>query len=159
MTERQEDRQATTNEARRDAGLSTADMAAAAERSEAEGERGLKQMRTDAVPVESQSKVPTMANTGQQTAPQPTSLLATDEMDAFRAHWDSIQTGFVDEPRRSVEQADTLVAEVMKRLAETFANERANLEGQWSRGDDVSTEDLRVALQRYRSFFDRLLSM
>jgi len=66
---------------------------------------------------------------------------------------------FVDEPRRAVEQADNLVAVTMKRLAEMFAEERARLEGQWDRGDNVSTEDLRLALRRYRSFFGRLLSM
>jgi len=65
----------------------------------------------------------------------------------------------VDEPRRSVEQADALVAEVIKRLANSFAEERSKLEGQWGRGGDVSTEDLRVALRRYRSFFDRLLNV
>ena len=70
-----------------------------------------------------------------------------------------MQTSFVDEPRRAVEQADELVAGVMKRLAETFARERANLEHQWDRGEDVTTEDLRVVMQRYRSFFDRLLSI
>jgi hypothetical protein len=58
-----------------------------------------------------------------------------------------------------VEQADALVAEVIKRLADSFAAERSKLEGQWGRGDDVSTEDLRIALRRYRSFFDRLLSV
>jgi hypothetical protein len=73
--------------------------------------------------------------------------------------WTDVQTGFVDEPRSAVEQADALVAEVMKRLADGFATERQALERQWSRGDDVSTEDLRVALRRYRSFFDRLLSI
>ena len=72
--------------------------------------------------------------------------------------WETIQTGFVDEPRQTVEQADELVAEVMKRLAEGFAGERERLEQQWGRGEDVSTEDLRVALQRYRSFFQRLLA-
>ncbi len=77
----------------------------------------------------------------------------------FRARWTDIQTGFVDEPRRSVEQADALVAEVIKHLANSFAEERSRLEGQWGRGDDVSTEDLRVALQRYRAFFDRLLNV
>jgi hypothetical protein len=77
----------------------------------------------------------------------------------FRTRWTDIQTGFVDEPRRSVEQADALVAEVIKRLADSFPEERSRLEGQWGRGDDVSTEDLRVALQRYRAFFDRLLSV
>lgn len=77
----------------------------------------------------------------------------------LRERWTEVQTGFVDEPRSSVEHADALVADVMRRLAESFATERKTLEGQWSRGDDVSTEDLRVALQRYRSFFDRLLSI
>ena len=67
--------------------------------------------------------------------------------------------GFVDEPRQAVQQADSLVAGAMKRLAEMFAAERAKLEGQWDRGDDVSTEDLRLALRRYRSFFGRLLSV
>jgi hypothetical protein len=70
-----------------------------------------------------------------------------------------VQSGFVDEPRHAVEQADGLVAETIKRLAEVFAEERSQLETQWSRGEDVSTEDLRLALRRYRSFFDRLLSV
>jgi len=86
-------------------------------------------------------------------------LFPEDETKDFQSRWTDIQTGFVDEPRRSVEQADALVAEVIKRLADSFAAERSNLEGQWGRGDDVSTEDLRVALRRYRSFFDRLLSV
>ena len=81
------------------------------------------------------------------------------EATELRRSWDGIQAGFVDEPRRAVEDADHLVAATMKRLAETFADERARLEAQWSRGDDVSTEDLRVALQRYRAFFGRLLSV
>ena len=84
-----------------------------------------------------------------------------DEAEAaeLRRSWDRIQAGFVDEPRRAVEEADHLVAGTMKRLAETFASERAGLESQWDRGDDVSTEDLRVALQRYRAFFGRLLAI
>jgi len=117
------------------------------------------QIQDDAVPIEPQSEVPQIARASTQTAAEPTSLLPTDETHTFRSHWDTIQTSFVDEPRQSVEQADGLVAEVMQRLAELFAEERGKLEGQWSRGDDVSTEDLRLALQRYRSFFDRLLSM
>jgi len=76
----------------------------------------------------------------------------------LRKRWSDIQGGFVDEPRKAVEQADSLVADVMKRLAEGFTAERSGLEKQWGRGDDVTTEDLRVALQRYRSFFDRLLA-
>ena len=86
-------------------------------------------------------------------------LFPEKEGNDFRTRWTDIQTGFVDEPRRSVEQADALVAEVMKRLANSFSEERSKLEGQWGRGDDVSTEDLRVALRRYRSFFDRLLNV
>jgi hypothetical protein len=86
-------------------------------------------------------------------------LFAPDEAQRFRSQWDKIQAGFVDEPRPSVEQADALVAAVMKRLADVFAHERANLESQWHRGDQISTEDLRVALRRYRSFFARLLSV
>jgi hypothetical protein len=86
-------------------------------------------------------------------------LFSGSEMGDFRSQWSKIQTGFVDEPRRTVEDADKLVAAVMQRLAEGFANERSGLEKQWDRGDDVSTEDLRVALQRYRSFFDRLLNL
>ena len=77
----------------------------------------------------------------------------------FRTRWEAIQTGFVDEPRSAVEQADSLVSEMMKRLAEVFGDERKSLEGQWGRGDSVSTEDLRIALKRYRAFFDRLLSV
>ncbi len=86
-------------------------------------------------------------------------LFAEKDTTDLRHRWSDIQAGFVDEPRRAVEQADGLVADVMKRLAGSFANERATLEGQWDRGDSVTTEDLRVALQRYRSFFDRLLTI
>ena len=86
-------------------------------------------------------------------------LFPAENASELRTRWDSIQAGFVDEPRKAVEEADSLVATAMKRLAETFADERAKLETQWDKGDDVSTEDLRVALRRYRSFFGRLLSM
>jgi len=77
----------------------------------------------------------------------------------LRQSWASVQAGFVDQPRRAVEDADHLVAATMKRLAEMFADERSRLEAQWARGDDVSTEELRVALQRYRAFFGRLLAI
>ena len=86
-------------------------------------------------------------------------LFSELDMGDFRTQWSKIQTGFVDEPRRTVEEADKLVAAVMQRLAESFANERSGLEKQWDSGDNVSTEDLRVTLQRYRSFFDRLLTL
>lgn len=87
-----------------------------------------------------------------------TALLDDGEAEDLRRRWTDIQTNFVDRPKDSVSQADELVAETIKRLAEGFADERDNLEGVWSSGGDVSTEDLRVALQRYRSFFERLLS-
>jgi hypothetical protein len=90
---------------------------------------------------------------------QPTPLFSENESSNFRNRWTEIQAAFVDEPRRAVEQGDALVADVIKRLASSFADERSKLEGQWGRGDNVSTEDLRVALQRYRAFFDRLLSV
>jgi hypothetical protein len=85
-------------------------------------------------------------------------LLAADDAEGFRARWTDIQTGFVDAPRRAVEQADALVAELMQQLASTFADERGRLERHWDRGDDVPTDNLRDAFQRYRSFFERLLA-
>lgn len=91
--------------------------------------------------------------------PPPVAMFPESELNDFRSQWSTIQTGFVDDPRQTVEGADKLVASVMQRLAEGFANERSGLEKQWDRGDNVSTEDLRVALQRYRSFFDRLLKL
>ena len=86
-------------------------------------------------------------------------VFSESEMGDFRSRWSKVQTGFVDEPRSTVEEADKLVAAVMQRLAEGFSNERSGLEKQWDSGDNVSTEDLRLALQRYRSFFDRLLKL
>jgi hypothetical protein len=91
--------------------------------------------------------------------PKAAPLFSDDATDELRERWTDVQAGFVDEPKSAVEQADALVAEVLKRLADGFATERQALEQQWSRGDDASTEDLRLALRRYRSFFDRLLSI
>jgi hypothetical protein len=85
-------------------------------------------------------------------------LFPSDQSELFTTRWQEIQTSFVDRPRDAVADADTLVADLMQRLAASFSQERERLEAQWDRGDDVSTEDLRVALTRYRSFFDRLLS-
>lgn len=103
-------------------------------------------------------------NTGREmTREQPgtsvsTPLLSDVELTELRSRWSTIQAGFVDEPRHAVEEADQLVASAIQRLAEGFARERASLETQWEKGSDVSTEDLRLALQRYRSFFGRLLN-
>jgi hypothetical protein len=88
-----------------------------------------------------------------------TPLFPDDQLKDLQTRWDDIQTGFVDEPRSAVEHADSLVASTMQQLAEAFAKERSKLEQQWDRGDNISTEDLRMAFQRYRSFFRRLLSL
>jgi hypothetical protein len=93
------------------------------------------------------------------TDEEATPLFSERESKDFFGRWDALQVGFIDEPRRAVEEADSLVAGAMKRLAEVFAEERARLESQWDRGDNVSTEDLRIAMRRYRSFFRRLLSV
>jgi hypothetical protein len=134
--------------------LSTADLAVAAKRS-AGGSTSDLDRKIDDREVE-RARASGAADVGiAHEAP----LLAGDIVSELRNRWTDIQAGFVDEPRHAVEQADSLVAEAIKRLAETFANERNQLEGQWDRGGDVSTEDLRQALQRYRSFFSRLLSV
>ena len=88
-----------------------------------------------------------------------TPLFDEAAIEKHRERWQAIQADFVDDPRQAVKQADELVAELIQQLAKSFADERSRLEGHWDRGDDVSTEDMRIALQRYRSFFGRLLSI
>lgn len=119
------------------------------------------QPATDApIPLPASTPAPngSAPSPGTAQANAPTQLFPDDELHNFRARWDQVQTSFVDEPRKAVEQADNLVASVVKRIAEQFAAERQGLEGRWDQGDNVSTEDLRQALRSYRSFFDRLLS-
>ena len=110
--------------------------------------------RGDATTARSNTSSTQSAETDERTA-----LFSPDETGTLRSQWDAIQVGFVDEPRQAVEKADALVAGAMKRLAEVFAAERERLEKQWDRGDSVSTEELRLALRRYRAFFGRLLSV
>ena len=86
-------------------------------------------------------------------------LFPNADSEDFRRRWTDIQAGFVDEPKPSVEKADQLVASVIQKLTQVFADERSKLERDWSKGEEASTEDLRQALRRYRSFFDRLLSV
>jgi len=86
-----------------------------------------------------------------------TTLLGQDESEHLRTRWSEIQGKFVDEPRSAVQQADTLVSEVVEKINRMFADEHSALESQWKQGNDVSTEDLRKALQHYRSFFNRLV--
>ena len=132
------------------AGLTTAALADAGKRTALK--KDLELRPPDAAPA----GVATPVATDDQATP----LFSPGEAQEFRVRWDAIQAGFVDEPRRAVEQADNLVAGTMKRLAEIFADERSKLEGQLDRGESVvSTENLRLALRRYRSFFGRLLSV
>ncbi|MFM9373027.1 hypothetical protein [Streptomyces sp. Da 82-17] len=84
-------------------------------------------------------------------------LLAPEDEEGFRARWQEVQNGFVDDPRDAVHAADALVSDVMQELAATFAHHKQELEGQWNRGEEADTEDLRQALRHYRAFFNRLL--
>jgi hypothetical protein len=86
-------------------------------------------------------------------------LFSAEEVDQFRTEWRGLQSDFVDSPRDAVQHADQLVAQVMQSLATTFADHKKSLEGQWSQGEQVETEELRVALRQYRSFFDKLLTV
>jgi hypothetical protein len=130
-------------------GMTTADIAGATDRERAAADEDRPLGRED------------RAQAGERTADTDaglTPLFQEEERDELQGRWRELQTRFVDDPRTTVEDADRLVAHLMQRLAESFSEERSSLEQQWSRGDDVDTEDLRVALQRYRSFFERLLS-
>ena len=86
-------------------------------------------------------------------------LFENNEADEFRTHWLEIQSRFVDDPNISVKEAGELVADVIKNITDAFADKRMSLENQWKNGDQVSTEDLRLALKQYRSLFNRLLSL
>ena len=94
-----------------------------------------------------------------QIADSHLALFPNPDSEDLRRRWNEIQASFVDEPKPSVEQADQLVASVNQKLTQVFADERSKLERDWSKGGEASTEDLRQALRRYRSFFDRLLSV
>lgn len=86
-------------------------------------------------------------------------VMEADEVQDLRDRWIAIQSAFIDEPRRSVAEADRLVGDVTDRIVRSFEDERTRLEEVWESGEDITTEDLRVTLQRYRAFFDRLLTI
>jgi hypothetical protein len=144
--------------------LSTADIAGSAERRE---EKRLNKAENEAerksdgvIPLgQSETIDPGTSTPSGNGHNEPVILFAPEAVQDYRSRWTSLQTSFVDEPRRAVQQADELVAEVIKNLASTFSDERGKLEGQWDQGDKVSTEDLRLVLRRYRAFFDRFLSL
>jgi hypothetical protein len=87
------------------------------------------------------------------------SLFADDEFAGLRARWENVQAGFVDDPRECVQKADGLVSDLVDQLTTGFTEARSRLEEQWARGEEASTEDLRIALKRYREFFQRLLAV
>ena len=130
--------------------LTMADLVAAAEVPAAQRE-----VNRDRKEPPIQNQNPDVRNEEEQLAP----LFLPDMAKDFRSRWDAVQRSFVDDPRQAVRQADELVAQVMKSLAETFSNERAKLEAQVDQTDKASTENLRLGLRRYRSFFERLLSL
>ncbi len=145
--------------------LTTADLAHSANRSEETAEEVENSDEVEnspaRIPVRSERPVADISER-QAKGPAPTDatpLFPEDQLRELQSKWNDIQTGFVDEPRSAVQHADSLVASTMQQLAEAFARERSKLEQQWSRGDSVSTEDLRVSFQRYRSFFRRILSL
>ena len=104
-------------------------------------------------PVESHAAPGGTAETSDQM------LFADGELTDMRSRWVEVQSAFVDDPRDCVQKADGLVADVVDKLTTSFSGARAHLEEQWSRGEEVSTEDLRIALKRYREFFERLLAV
>ena len=87
------------------------------------------------------------------------SLFGNDKLSDLRSRWDHVQSGFVDDPRECVQQADGIVSDVVDQLTTGFSEVRSRLEAQWARGEEASTEDLRLALKRYREFFERLLAV
>ena len=128
--------------------LSTADLAGAGERQREPG------------PITDALADPNVPRAGMDRQAEPlAALFLAPVAEDFRQRWDAVQIGFVDDPRQAVRSADELVAQVMKTLAETFAEQRSGIEAGVDRGGDADTENLRVALQRYRSFFQRLLSL
>jgi hypothetical protein len=122
------------------------------------GQEGLKLIPSDPNTDPSGGEVGELANsTG--GAVEVTPLFPSNELRELQSRWDQIQTGFVDQPRNAVNEADALVSSAMRRLTELFTAERSQLEKQWDSGDSVSTENLRIAFQRYRSFFRRVLAV
>jgi hypothetical protein len=112
------------------------------------------------VPADSTS-APEPAETGTPTTyPETIQILFEDgELEDLRSRWTEVQSAFVDDPRDCVQKADSLVADVVDKLTSGFSHARSQLEEQWDKGEEVSTEDLRIALMRYREFFERLLAV
>jgi hypothetical protein len=133
--------------------MSTADLVAAAHAPQ-QDMRQVPSQQGDATP-----STPSVPRRDEHEGERLAALFPPDMANAFREHWNAVQIGFVDDPRGAVQQADELVAKVMKSLAERFANQRAGIESELGQNDQASTENMRMALRSYRSFFERLLSL
>ncbi|MFD3562918.1 MULTISPECIES: hypothetical protein [unclassified Streptomyces] len=151
----------------RSSGLSTEDLAQTPDRTDrpqdeaVEGRSEAPAFPGESSPVASAEHSETADEKTETDAPakeEATELLSAEDEEVFRSRWGEIQSKFVDDPRDAVHSADALVADVMQTLASTFADRKQELEEQWSRGERADTEDLRVALRHYRSFFNRLLT-
>jgi hypothetical protein len=121
--------------------------------------RGKDSRRDDVIPLGTDNPEQRGGNPDQGGGEQLAPLFAQDAADDYRARWIVVQQGFVDDPRKAVQQGDELVREVISNLAETFSQEGTALDGEAGDSQDTSTETLRVALRRYRAFFERLLSV
>lgn len=114
------------------------------------------EMRQDGMRQQSTSDT---TDTGATAADETAQLFTGEEVDRFRTEWRGLQSDFVDSPQDAVQHADQLVAQVIQSLTTTFADQKRSLEGQWGEGEQVETEELRVALRQYRAFFDKLLTV
>ncbi len=155
-----------------DPGNTPTGYAESAPQSDSSDRRGLSEDKNEATSTQTQATVPQPAAavvsaepSSEQSVRDPAestaerSLFANDELAGLRARWDNVQAAFVDDPRDCVHKADGLVSDVVDQLTSGFSEARARLEDQWARGEEASTEDLRVALKQYREFFQRLLAV
>jgi hypothetical protein len=158
--------QTETTRSTEEAGPSTATTESSTS-TEQSAEVGSRRATTDAQAGQVESPAPTTnAPAGHVESPAATtessteeSLFAEGELSGFRSRWDDVQAGFVDDPRECVQKADRLVSDVVDQLTTGFSRARSRLEEQWARGEEASTEDLRLAIKRYRDFFERLLAV
>ena len=126
---------------------------------EQEGQQQQQEQREQQEQTEHEEQAQQETRRDEEQDGQDEALFADDEAQSLRSRWEDVQRGFVDEPRESVQKADDLVSDLVDQLTKGFAEARSGLEEQWNKGEEASTEDLRVALTRYRAFFQRLLKV
>jgi hypothetical protein len=139
--------------------MGTADLVAATEPARQADQPMDRELRREGEPAMRSTQQDTQQPAMQSDAEPLAALFPPEMAQEFRSRWDEVQIGFVDDPKQAVRKADELVAQVMKSLAQKFADERSKFESQFDEQGSASTENLRVALRGYRSFFQRLLSL